>query len=98
MLHRSRRSFLAKHKRTISHGKLLPEMEHSVYSEVVIESDGESMGHDKHSPDSSANSPSLDGPSGRNSASTFNGDDDNSLLPPEIQKRRTVLQRLGLHK
>jgi len=50
VLHRSRRSFLAKHKRTISYGKILPDMEamHSNDSAIILESDGESPRHDKH--------------------------------------------------
>ncbi len=79
---------------------------------VIVESDSESThdhhghGHGQHKAAGSTDSPSLDSrPSkdggdsfGRHSSSTINGDDDHALHPPEIQKRRTVMQKLRLHK
>ncbi len=103
----SRRSFLAKYKRTTNHGKLLPEMETSMYSDpVIIESDSESPSSGVHSL-TVGDSPSLDSrPSkdggdsfGRKSSSIFRGDDDHGLHPPEITKQRhSMLRKFGFHK
>src|SRR3569833_2419584 len=50
VLHRSRRSFLAKRTRAVSYGKIQPDKKtiHSIDSAIILESVGESPRHDKH--------------------------------------------------
>jgi len=99
VLHRSRRSFLAKHKRTISYGKVLPEAANQLmYSDsaVVLESEEESPSHEKHDPFGSSSSPSHGRPSkdsldGRPSSSL--GDDEHMSQPQATQRKRRSLLR-----
>ena len=107
VLHRSRRSFLAKHKRTLSYGKVLPEAAEHMYSDpaAVLESEGDSSpAHEKHDPLARPNAapsegrPSKDSLDGRPSSSI--GDDDDLLgkdlrhgPPSTPEKRRRSLLR-----
>ena len=78
VLHRSRRSFLAKHRRTLSYGKVLPAMAAEpsllMYSDsaVVLESEGEaSPAHEKHDPLGLPHFPTIS--EGRSSKDSFDG-------------------------
>lgn len=89
VLHRTRRSFMAKHKRTISHGFLDPQSE-MMYSEVVDEAGEEALlEHDAEGSQSpSAGRPSKDGADSLSS-------DGGSVR--SRQRRRGFFKKLGFH-
>jgi len=112
VMHRSRRSFLAKHKRTTSYGKILPEHE-KMYSDsaVILDSEGESSSSPSMPSMPSHDTATTSAPAGLGtslmaSSSRISKDsypqtlssmgDDDLKSAPESPRRRGIFGRLGL--
>jgi hypothetical protein len=107
VLSRTRKSFLAKHKRTISHGYITPQME-AKYSEMTLpgqestlsleEEDDEELEKKKDLAGSSSTGRlSKDGTASFSSAESPTSDQ--MQIPAlEAKKQSSVLRKLRLHK
>lgn len=108
---RHRRSFLAKSKRTISHGLITPEME-QMYSDVTVISDSDAspiLVQDARLPGAPTR-PTSGGANSFNSASTVDHEDAAPKSPNQHSRqrssisstghgrRRSLMERLGLHR
>ncbi|KAJ4396367.1 hypothetical protein N0V93_000586 [Gnomoniopsis smithogilvyi] len=111
VMSRHRRSFLAKSKRTISHGLITPEME-QMYSDIAVTSDSDAspvLTQDARLPDNPTR-PLSGGANSFNSASTGDREDAAPKSPHRHSRqrssisstgrghRRSFMERLGLHK
>ena len=112
VLHRSRRSFLAKNRRTISYGKIKPELEQHGINDILLESEEEDLmplsNQEKQNVLRSLDAgprrdagDSLD----RTSGSSLEGDDDYrkgaigaTADSHKGKRRRSVLRKLRMHK
>lgn len=108
---RHRRSFLAKSKRTISHGYITPETE-QMYSDVAVTSDSDAspiLAQDARLPGAPTR-PTSGGANSFNSASTVDHEDAapkspnthsrqrSSISSAGRGRRRSFMERIGLHR
>ncbi|KAJ4413937.1 hypothetical protein N0V82_008242 [Gnomoniopsis sp. IMI 355080] len=112
VMSRHRRSFLAKSKRTISHGLITPEME-QMYSDVAVTSDSDAspvLAQDARLPDNPVR-PTSGGAHSFDSASTGDREDAapkspnwrssrqrTSLSSTAHGRRRSFMEKIGLHR